>query len=87
MTNLFNWGFRIDWRIFGAVLIFIGMLGIMATLFYFAQKYDKAKIKAARREERLKAILAEESNLSVEAAVPGFINPQSDAAAKDKLNK
>ena len=75
MTNWLNFGFRVDWRAFGAILLIIGMLGIVIALYYFANKYDKEALKASRRAERLKAILSEQSSLiDSSAVVPGFIN-------------
>lgn len=76
MTQWLNWGFRVDWRIFGAILLVIGTIGLVITLFYFANKHDKEAIKAARRAERLKAILASEANPS-EAVVSGFTKSEN----------
>ena len=85
MTELFGWGFRIDWRYFGATLLVIGLIGLVSTLFYFANKYDRAKQRAVRRAERLKAILAE-NVVSPEAVVSGFAGenraPQSLSSAE-----
>lgn len=71
MTEWFNWGIRIDFRVFGAILIAIGSLGLIINIFYFANKYDKEKVRASRRKDRLEAIMAEDLNLD-DLVQPGF---------------
>lgn len=72
LTNWLNWGFRIDFRVFGAVLILIGTIGLIIDLFVYANKHDKEKIKEQRRATRLQAIL-KDSGMNIDDLVrPGF---------------
>lgn len=67
MSKWLNWPFRvIDWRIFGVIIIAIGVLGLLLTFYYFANKYDRKVLKEKRRAERLKAIMAEEKAISAD---------------------
>lgn len=74
MTEWFGWGVRIDWRYFGVILLVVGMIGLVVTLYYFANKYEKAKQRSVRRAERLQAILAENAAVTSDAVAPGFIS-------------
>lgn len=69
-----NWSFlgMIDYRIFGVVLLLIGGIGIVVDLFFYANKLDKEKLVKARRDERLKALMADESILLKSEAKSGI---------------
>lgn len=67
MTKWLGWSIgTIDWRIFGLLVMIIGLIGLLITFNYFANKVEKEKAAEARRAERLKSILADESKVKDE---------------------
>ncbi len=64
MTKWLGWSIgTIDWRVFGLLVMIIGLVGLLITFNHFANKTEKQKDAQARRAERLKAILADESKV------------------------
>lgn len=58
---VFKWNIsRVDFRVLGAILIAIGLIGLLITFYYFANKIEKRKMVEARRKERLAEIMSEE---------------------------
>ena len=49
----------VDFRIFGTILLVIGMIGLILTFFYYSNKYDSVKIAKERREKLLSEFLAQ----------------------------
>lgn len=60
-----NWPFLglVDYRVFGAILLLIGSIGILIDLYVTANRAEKKALVQSRREERLKALMADESLL------------------------
>ncbi len=49
----------VDFRIFGTILLVVGMIGLILTFFYYSNKYDSVKIAKERREKLLSEFLAQ----------------------------
>lgn len=60
-----NWPFlgMVDYRIFGVILLAIGAIGILIDMYYYANKNEKEQLVKARKEERLKALMTDDSIL------------------------
>lgn len=60
-----NWPFLglVDYRIFGVILLAIGAIGILIDMYYYANKHEKDQLVKSRKEERLKALMADDSIL------------------------
>lgn len=60
-----NWPFLgiVDYRIFGVILLAIGAIGILIDMYHYANKHEKEQLVKSRKEERLKALMADDSIL------------------------
>lgn len=69
-----NWSFlgMIDYRIFGVILLVIGAIGILIDLYVYSNKVEKELLVKSRRDERLKALMADESILLKSEARSGI---------------